>query len=291
MKAVVQFSGGVGSWAAAKRTVERFGAENTTLLFADTLIEDEDLYRFLDEAVANVGAEFVRLADGRTPWEVFRDVRFIANTRIDPCSQILKRDLLRKWIEANCAPDTTVVLGIDWTEIHRLERAKPRWAPYDLWAPMCDEPLIDKPDVLDWLRAEGIEPPRLYAMGFPHNNCGGFCVKAGQAHFKLLLDQMPERYAEHEAEEEATRVFLGKDVSILRDRSKAGVAAHEAEHGPIEGQADKTVPLTLRRFRERLQAGANTPIAAITTPNEASIATDPTLFDEYDWGGCGCAID
>lgn len=280
MKAVVQFSGGVGSWAAAKRTVERFGADNTTLLFADTLIEDEDLYRFLDEAVADIGAEFVRLADGRTPWQVFRDVRFIANTRIDPCSAILKRDLLRKWIEEHCDPrDTAVVLGIDWSEAHRYKAAIPRWQPYRLLAPLCDESEFGrmKDAYLAELAETGIEPPRLYAMGFPHNNCGGFCVKAGQAHFKLLLDQMPERYAMHEAEEEATRRHLGKDVSILRDRSKAGIAAYEAEHGPIEGQADKTVPLTLRRFRERQ-------LIPVT-------AAQPVLFDADEWGGCGCAID
>lgn len=273
MKAVVQFSGGVGSWAAAKRTVERFGAENTTLLFADTLIEDADLYRFLDDAERNVGVPITRIADGRTPWQVFRDVKFIGNTRVDPCSLILKRDLLRSWIDEHCDPsDTVVVLGIDWTEEHRLRRAQPRWEPWELWAPMCDEPLIDKPDVLAWLRDEGIEPPRLYALGFPHNNCGGFCVKAGQAQFKLLLDRMPERYLAHELEEEATRVHIGKDVSILRDRSRSGIAEHEAEHGPIEGQVDKTVPLTLRRFRERL--GVN--------------AAD---YDAEEWGGCGCALD
>lgn len=275
MRAVVQFSGGVGSWAAAKRTVDRFGVENTTLLFADTLIEDEDLYRFLDEAVADVGAEFIRLTDGRNPWQVFRDVRFIGNTRVDPCSMVLKRELLRSWIETNSDPDdTTVVLGIDWSEVHRLQRAAPRWEPYRLIAPLCDESEWGKTkdDYLAELADAGIEPPRLYAMGFPHNNCGGFCVKAGQAQFKLLLDKMPERYLAHEREEEATRAHLGKDVSILRDRSKAGVAAYEAEHGPIVGQADKTVPLTLRRFREKL-------------------GVDASDFDAEEWGGCGCAID
>lgn len=272
-RAVVQFSGGTGSWAAAKRTVEKFGAENTTLLFADTLIEDADLYRFLKEAVADIGVEFIRIADGRTPWQVFRDVKFIGNTRADPCSMILKRDLLRKWIEEHCDPaDTTIVLGIDWTEIHRFERAVPRWAPWTLWAPLCEEPYIDKPDVIAQLVAAGIEPPRLYAMGFPHNNCGGFCIKAGQAQFVHLLEQLPNRYAYHEAEEEATRHHLDKDVSILRDRSKAGVAAYEIEHGEITGQTDKTVPLTLRRFRERLETNTKT-------------------YDKDDWGGCGCAID
>lgn len=275
MKAVVQFSGGVGSWAAAKRSVERFGAENTTLLFADTLIEDEDLYRFLDEAVADVGAEFVHLVDGRNPWEVFRDVRFIGNTRVDPCSLALKRELLRAWIEEHCSPsNTTVVLGIDWSEIHRLQRAVPRWQPYRLIAPLCDESEWGngKDVYLDELTQVGIAPPRLYAMGFPHNNCGGFCVKAGQAQFKLLLDKFPERYLRHEQEEEWTRVKIGKHVSILRDRSKAGIAAFEAEHGEITGQKDKTAPLTLRAFRERL-------------------GVDASDYDAEEWGGCGCAID
>ena len=43
IKHLVMFSGGVGSWAAAKRVVERHGTEGVVLLFADTLIEDEDL--------------------------------------------------------------------------------------------------------------------------------------------------------------------------------------------------------------------------------------------------------
>jgi 3'-phosphoadenosine 5'-phosphosulfate sulfotransferase (PAPS reductase)/FAD synthetase len=63
------FSGGVGSWAAARRVVEKHGTEDLVLLFADTLIEDEDTYRFLREAAANVGGQLVEIADGRTPWD------------------------------------------------------------------------------------------------------------------------------------------------------------------------------------------------------------------------------
>ena len=54
MKHVVMFSGGAGSWAAAKRVAERHGTADLTLLFTDTLMEDEDLYRFLHEAAAAV---------------------------------------------------------------------------------------------------------------------------------------------------------------------------------------------------------------------------------------------
>jgi 3'-phosphoadenosine 5'-phosphosulfate sulfotransferase (PAPS reductase)/FAD synthetase len=254
-RAVVQFSGGAGSWAAGKRTVERYGAENVTLLFADVSMEDPDLYRFLDEAAADLSAELVKLVDGRTPWDVFDQVRFIGNTRIDPCSRMLKREPLRAWIEEHCDPATTaVVLGIDWTEIHRFERAQPRWEPWILEAPLCDPPYVDKADVIAMLVDAGIAPPALYAQGFPHNNCGGFCIKAGQAQFAQLLRVHPDRYHYHEEREEQFRATTGKDVAILRDR----------RGGP-------TKPMTLRTFRERIE-GQGT-------------------FDQLDWGGCGCALE
>lgn len=68
-KAVVQLSGGVGSWAAAGRAIERYGRDNVLGLFADTKIEDPDLYRFLDDAERDLGITVVRIAEGRDPWQ------------------------------------------------------------------------------------------------------------------------------------------------------------------------------------------------------------------------------
>ena len=253
MQHVVMFSGGVGSWATAKRVAEKHGTDNLILLFADTLIEDEDLYRFLDEAAANVGGRLVKVAEGRDPWQVFFDVRFLGNSRVDPCSRILKREFLRRWLDEHCDPATTTVyLGIDWTEAHRFKRAQRYWEPWRVEAPLCEPPYLLKDDMLAALRAEGIRPPRLYELGFSHNNCGGFCVKAGQAHFALLYRTMPERYLYHERREQELRDFLGKDVAILVDRSGGGAR-----------------PMTLREFRERLEA-------------------NDKQLDLFEWGGCGC---
>lgn len=249
---VVMFSGGIGSWATARRVAAEHGTSDLTLLFADTRMEDKDLYRFVDEAAANIGAQLVRIAEGRTPWEVFRDKRFLGNTRVDPCSEMLKRKILRRWLEAHRDPSDTVVhIGIDWTEVHRYEAARERWTPWTCEAPLCSPPLVAKQEFLEELRAEGIRPPRLYEMGFPHNNCGGFCVKAGQAHFQLLLKTMPQRYAMHERKERELAEYLGKNVAILRDR-----------------RGGKTRPLTLRKLRERIKRGIE--------------------VDRYEWGGCGC---
>jgi len=254
MKHVVMFSGGVGSWAAAKRVAERHGTDDLTLLFTDTLIEDADTYRFLREAAANVGGQLVEVADGRTPWEVFAKVRFLGNSRVDPCSLHLKRELADRWLRDNRDPaDTTVYVGIDWTEIHRFERLVPRKLPWVYKAPLCDPPYLTKHDLHEWAEREGLKKQRLYVLGMPHANCGGGCIKMGVGGFARMLFADPCRYAEWEANEDALRVQLG-DVAILRDRANGA-----------------SKPLTLRALRERVQGGGK--------------------VDMFDIGGCGCFVD
>lgn len=253
MKHLVQFSTGAGSAEVAWRVVEKHGPANVVLLAADTLVEDDDNWRFGHEVAHRLGLEVTVLTDGRTPMEVGRDARVVPNNRMAVCSRILKRDLLRWWMEANYDPaDSIVYLGFDWTEEHRLRAAEPHWHPWTISAPLMEPPLLGKPDLMALWRSRGIEPPRLYAQGFAHANCGGACVRGGQAQWELLLRVNRPRYLEWEAEEEATRAMLGKDVSILRDRA-----------------GGSSVPLTLGRFRKRLDQ-------------------QPALFDDMDWGACGC---
>jgi len=250
---VGQFSGGLSSWVAAKRAAHKYGVENGVLLFADTGMEDEDLYRFLPEAAQNIGAPLITLKDGRTIWQVFQDVRFLGNHLVDPCSKILKRQLLNKWVAEHCDPlNTVLIYGFDWSEEHRLRRMIRYGGPWRYEAPLLEQPYLTRNDLMLMSRANGIEPPRLYKLGFPHNNCGGGCVKAGQASFALLLRMLPKRYLEWEQNEQAIRDYLERqDITILQDRS---------------GGTKK--PLTLKEFRERQQAGLQ--------------------YDLEDWGSCGC---
>lgn len=264
MKHVVMYSGGVGSWATAKRVAAKYRHEDMVLLFADVkgdndnphLGEDEDTYRFIEESAAKLDAELVTLREGRSVWEVFHDDRFLGNSRLANCSKFLKQRPCRAWLDTNCDPENTCVyVGIDWSEIHRLPAIQKAYLPYHAQAPMCDPPYLDKEQMIAACKADGIDPPRMYAAHYPHSNCGGFCVRAGQAQFRLLLRENPERYLFHENEEQKLRDYLGKDVSILKDRTN-----------------DKAVPLTLTTFRQRLEQ-------------------QPSLFDESDFGGCGCFTD
>lgn len=255
-------SGGIGSWATGKFVVrdKMRPGDRLTNLFADTMMEDEDLYRFLHDAVEDIGGDLVIIADGRDPWQVFFDVRYLGNTRIDPCSFHLKRKLMREWLEANCDPASTVCyIGIDAGEAHRYEKSKRYWEPWVVEAPLIDAGILFRQTLFDMLADTGIAAPALYLTDppSPHNNCGGFCIKGGIDHFILLLTSKPERYAYHERREGQLRRYLGhtdecrainsppgewaspereawldhpgcacpiRDVSIMRDRSAKIIA-------------------------------------------------------------------
>lgn len=251
---VVMWSGGITSWATARHVIEQHGTAGVTLLFADTLIEDDDLYAFNDAASAQLGVPITRVADGRTPWQVFEDKRWLGNTRIAQCSHVLKQEQCRRWLDANAGSfaDTTLYVGIDWTETHRLPAIVKGWAPWRVLAPLAEPPYRDKAQLLAEADAAGLPVPRLYRLGFAHNNCGGSCVKGGQTQWARLLKVFPDRFAKVEAFERRMRDRLGKDVSILRDRT-----------------GGTTMPLTLAALRERVES-------------------QPDQLDLFDEGGCGC---
>jgi hypothetical protein len=253
MRHIAMFSSGAGSAMAAKRVALRYGTESLTLLFADVNGEDEDNYRFLREASAWVGGTLEVIDNGgKTIWDIFREQRFLGNSRIDPCSKFLKRVPMRKWLEAHCSPDDTrVYLGFDWTEEHRAIRAQGYWNPWTVENPLCWEPVMDKGDVLSCLQGASILPPALTRQGFPHANCGGGCVKAGIGQFRRLYRERPDTFAEWEQNESSIRDLLG-NVTILRDRR--------------QGQ---NRPLPLTELRIRLEA-------------------EPSLFKGEDYGACNC---
>ena len=263
MKHVVMFSGGIGSWATAKRVKEQNPSEEIILLFSDVqgiktdhIGEDEDTYRFIEDAAKNIDAELITVKDGRDIWEVFKDKRFLGNSRLASCSHELKQKPARSWLEENTTPEnSTVYVGIDWSESHRVASIQRNYLPWTAKAPMTEPPYLTKAQMIKWAESEGLKPPRLYSLGFAHNNCGGGCVRAGQGQFKHLLDVMPERFAVWERKEAEMSEFLGRDVTILK----------ESVNGEVRG-------LTLTDLRIRHES-------------------QPSMIDVLDIGGCGCFVD
>lgn len=257
MRYIVSFSGGLCSWYAAHLLVARHGKSAVTLLFADTNYEHADLYRFLKDASADLGIPITRIADGRTPWEVFFSERMMGNSQTDMCSRILKRELLQKWTSENCDRRNTVqAVGLASGERSRYIRfrAKMRAKGWKSQAPAM-ETGASKQEMMDALRRRGLTLSESYDDGFAHDNCGGFCIKQGHAGFRLLLAKRREFYLLNEEKEQAFRKVSGKDVAIMRDRS-----------------GGTTRPLTMLEFRTRIESNS--------------------LFQiSQDQGGCGCALE
>lgn len=206
--------------------------------------------------------ELIWLVEGRDPWEVFRDRRFIGNNAVDPCSEVAKRLCLADWRSANChrvgelfGPADTFLVGIGNHEAHRFfgdarSMGILRRNALDGWhyaAPLIDaERAFDAREALPEgvatmlfapLEQFGIATPRLYGLGYMHNNCGGFCCKAGQAHWANRWRVQPERFAYDAMMERKLRAYLGADVAMMTDRRGGGKR-----------------PMTLDAFAQRLRS-------------------------------------
>lgn len=254
---IVQNSGGVTSWAAARRLVDEHGPDAVLLLTAMTNSEAPDWLTFVQACHADLGCEMVLLDnDGRTIWDVFHASRFLGNSRVDVCSRVLKREPLRAWLEANCDPDHhRVVIGYDWDETHRIAKADRYWAPWTVLYPMAQAPYVTKSQMLQELEQRGLPMPALYGQGFSHNNCNGACVKAGQAQWAHLLKVNRDAYLTAETEEARLSQALGTPVTILVDRRNLK-------------PGEKRRPLSLGAFRYRIEG-------------------NPSDHDG-DWGACSC---
>ena len=319
---IVMYGGGLTSYEASKRAIEKYGHDAVDIWFADTRTEDEDLYRFNRDVEKILNHPIKVFSQGLDIWEIFERERFLGNSRIDPCSKFLKRMPLRKALEraypnwgcvicgsgwnkrngerisvlnidmnpivepicldcqanddeyrteieqlqqiidevgeetiearikirniANrierCSDEgrfVRVVLGMDIIEdCDRLHRAEAYWKPFINWFPLAELPIKNKSQIIDELRSMQIREPRLYTAGFAHNNCGGFCVKAGIGQMVHLYKTMPERYLYHEKKELDFQKFIGAEVSILSQT--------------VNGEKKL---LTLHSLRKRVEAG------------------------------------
>lgn len=247
MKYVVSVSGGLGSYEALKRCLAAKGRDNTVAVFADVgrikkggetvSGEDDDLYRFLDDIERLLDFPITRIKSDKYTdiWDVFFKQRMLGSTLRDPCSRWMKRQVIRDWQVSNFGKiNVMTVLGLGWQEAGRISEFKAVFG--DLcWFPMCEEPFITNEDIIADLLARGIAPSRSYALGFAHDNCGGFCVKMGLYQCFLLWQHRRARWMFAEEMEHKFLCYIERtDISIFRH---------------------KGVPVTMRYLRGLFEGG------------------------------------
>jgi 3'-phosphoadenosine 5'-phosphosulfate sulfotransferase (PAPS reductase)/FAD synthetase len=242
MHHIVNISGGAASAVCLFRVLERYGRENVRAVFADTRSEHPDCYRFLDDVERVSGVPLDRLSDGRNIWDCFLKAGQLHTTK-GGCvaSWQLKRKPL-EFYTAAISGDVTVYVGFGPDEDDRQARLKRALPDRKLDFPLTWQPMLSRCDVMDDLKARGIEPPSMYAEGYPHANCAGGCILAGIKQWAGLLKDNPELYRTSEENEnkiQATMTKRGREkFTILRDRRGGVVTCY-----------------SLRQLREDIESG------------------------------------
>lgn len=238
-KYIVLFSTGLSSAMTLDKAINKYGIENVIALFTDTLWEDEDNYRFLEDIKKRYpGLRFERRADGRTPREVFLTTRWLGNSRLGNCSVNLKVKQTHKFLEEMKAEDIApnILFGIGKHEEHRAVDLSNKYPNYKCLFPLVDEPMTNE-SIAKIVETEwGIEIPRMYKLNFSHANCGGRCVRGGHKHWAQLYQIWPDRYREVEAIEDEFRKKINPNVTILT----------RIIHGHKQ-------PMTLKEYRKEME--------------------------------------
>ena len=269
---IIFFSGGKSSFAVAHWVRNKYPLDNIVLYFTDTLFEDEDLYRFNYEVSDKLKLPLLIHADGRNPLELMEQGNFIYNSRIARCSIDLKVNVSKKFIVKGIKPqiekwhnkqylknddftnNPTLYFGIGFDEIHRRDSIVRNWQPYQVEMPLIDNNI----NIKELLNDYNIKQPRLYDMGFAHNNCKGRCVKGGQGHWIQLLEKDYISFCEM------------RDFEIMTNgiiNAKNGT--RDVKYSYIKKQGN---PYLLKDLEKDYRAR-------------------PQQIDMFDFGTCGCFID
>lgn len=223
--------------------------------------------------------ELTWLVEGRDPWEIYRDERFLGNSAVDPCSKIGKRRMLDRWRTATLDPANSILyFGIGSGEAHRYDgvdrktgnatglKSRMAEAGWNAQAPLIGRIEGETTPVLYMLNA-GLAPARNYGWA-AHDNCGGMCCKAGIRHNVKRLEVAPDRFAYDAMMEAKFTEWLGANATFLRDRRRAA-------DGSPQNRPLGLVELASRYGVHDLDALAE--------------ADDASRQDSGN--GCGCAID
>ena len=220
MRYIVALSGGLASAWCAGWALRTFPKKDVVLYFNDTKWEHPDLYRFLDDLEAYFNHPITRDSDGRSPEDLFHYNSALASDFMPFCSKVLKVKRMQKFFNDG----DSLIFGIGIDEIKRKKRliyayqvasAKLKKTPKLMFPLISNQ--VTTYSVYDFIKGTGIEIPELYRLGFTHNNCSGGCVRSGKAQWSLLLDRLPDVYAERERVENDMRNKLGKDIHYLKD--------------------------------------------------------------------------
>lgn len=193
---IVWFSCGVPSACAAKLTVQKH--PDAMVIYCDvSKDEDADNIRFRSDVERWIGkpVQLIKSEKFDTVDEVFAKERYMSGPKGARCTTEMKK-IPRLAFQQ---PDDIHIFGFAWDEMERRYDFERRNPELNLEWPLFTAGL-EVDDCLKMVQKAGIAVPRMYLLGFEHNNCWG-CVKSSSPKYWNLV----RRYRPDVFERRATR--------------------------------------------------------------------------------------
>lgn len=229
-KIIGWWSGGVTSAVACKIAVDLYGVKNMRIIFIDTMNEDDDTYRFMNDCSDWYGIkiETIKSEKHNSVQDVWRRYKALNNAKGAVCSSEMKRLVRETWEKKNEWKNQ--IFGF---ELDEYKRAKSMVLNHPQTKPLF--PLMmygmTKKNCIEMVQDAEIEIPKMYKLGFLNNNCWKTgCVQGGIGYWQKMCREFPEKFDTMADMEHELTNAKGKPVTMLKDQSVGGGLVFLKQH-------------------------------------------------------------
>jgi 3'-phosphoadenosine 5'-phosphosulfate sulfotransferase (PAPS reductase)/FAD synthetase len=204
-RAVVWFSCGASSAIACMYAIKKY--KDCKIVYCDTGGEHESNYDFLLDVQGLIGQEIIILKNEnyKDHFEVFK-TGYLNGVYGAKCTTELKKKLRLKYQE----PDDIHIFG--YTIEEKSRATKFEYNNPELFVDwVLIEKGITKENCLGILWQKGIKLPKMYELGYNHNNCIG-CVKGGMGYWNQIRKDFPKHF------KKMAKIERDINHSIFRDK-------------------------------------------------------------------------
>lgn len=196
IRIVCWFSCGAASAVATKLAIEENArrADPLQLVVVRCYVAEEhpDNNRFAADCEKWFGVPILTILNGKfggSIHEVFRQRKYISGIHGAPCTLLLKKEVREKFQQ----PNDIHVFGYTSDERKRIDDFIDANADIRTWF-ILDDKGLEHADTLAMIERAGIELPRMYRLGYFHNNCIGCAKATSPGYWNKIRVDFPEHF-------------------------------------------------------------------------------------------------
>ncbi len=228
---VCWFSCGAASAVATKLAlVANEKTEKLPVVVARCIVQEEhhDNDRFAKDCQDWFGVPILNLMNEKydgSIYEVFRQKSYISGISGAPCTLHLKKEVRQKFEN----PTDRHVFGYCVEEQSRYDRFIDA-NNIDCVAPLLEHGLFHH-DCLALIKSAGIELPKMYQLGYKHNNCVGCCKSSASGYWNKIRKDFPDAFDRmaQESRRLGVRMIKDKENRIFLDELNPNAGHYQDE--------------------------------------------------------------